>query len=628
MVNTGAGDTPSNDGTRGWLSRLFAGGGHPLDDIHYTDRRLRPWQAVEPGSEFDMQPVFDRIVAQSLGPLCAGLSLVFLVLAIIGFMEGRQGWLAAVEITDVVSAFLYLGIFLLLRNGRFPIDRINFLGFAIGSLALANVLIAYYFLDEAIHLIYLPIIMIGYGTFMLSLRWLAASLALVVGAGILVVWPTLTPELFLNYLSIMLPATLLSLIMVIIRRWSAIATQTALIELRAEAAERRRIETRLNQAQRLESIGTLVSGVAHDFNNLLTAVIGYSDLVLSQLEKSSPIREELLEIRKSGEMAANLTSQLLAFSRQQVLNPRTLDVNEVVRNARGLIRPGIKENIDLRLDLDPEAGFIKVDESQMGQVLLNLAANAADAMPDGGSLTIQTRALHVGQAGPDEPSGDCVELTVTDTGTGMSAEVTEHIFEPFFTTKPPGRGTGLGLATVYGIVKQSNASIAVATEPGQGTRFTIRFPRCEEPATGVESQSEDPAAAGDSTVLLVDDDSQVRSVVADTLRSSGYRVHDAANANEALQLAGRIQFDLLLSDVVMPGMTGIALANQLRELGHSPAVLLMSGYAAEEALEDPETFSQAGFIAKPFRNRALVEAVERTIKVHRQRSARVDAFHQ
>jgi signal transduction histidine kinase len=355
--------------------------------------------------------------------------------------------------------------------------------------------------------------------------------------------------------------------------------------------ETRRLEERLRQAQKMEAIGRLAGGVAHDFNNLLSVILGCSYLLFDELPQGSATRGQVEEIHRAGERAAALTQQLLAFSRQQLLEPRVLDLNQVLHGMSQMLRRLLGEDVELKLLLDDRLGRILVDPSQMEQVILNLAVNARDAMPSGGKLSIFTSnvSLTPTQAeARDFAPGDYVLLNVVDTGQGMDPATISRIFEPFFTTKGKGQGTGLGLATVLGIVEQSRGHVLVTSQPGRGTSFDIYLPCTERgllASVGPSAQLPPARARGDETVLLVEDDPQVRTLMRTILQQSGYRVEDVGDPLEALALvesrAPRI--DLLVTDVVMPRMSGRELASRLSDRVRQSKVLYVSGYA-EDAL--------------------------------------------
>ena len=379
--------------------------------------------------------------------------------------------------------------------------------------------------------------------------------------------------------------------------------------------ERRALELRLRQAQRMEAIGRLAGGIAHDFNNLLTAVRGYSELLLAKLTPSDPLRHDVDEIRKAGERAADLTRQLLAFSSRQVLRPRVLDVHDVVLEMETMLRRLIGEHIELVTKSSRRLACVRADPGQLGQVIVNLAVNARDAMPEGGRLTIEASRVKMSSAQasryPPMPPGAYVRVAIADTGVGMDAETRPHIFEPIFTTKEPGSGTGLGLATVYGIVKQSDGFIFVTSEPGSGSTFEIFLPPVEEEA---ETAAEMPRASpfsGDETILLVEDEDVVRKLTREILEGNGYSVLEAAHGEEAMGLsrgyAGRI--DVLLTDVVMPRMGGRELAELVRDERPHTRILFMSGYAQVGFGGQGALPPDAAFIQKPFSPSLLVARV-------------------
>jgi PAS domain S-box-containing protein len=387
-----------------------------------------------------------------------------------------------------------------------------------------------------------------------------------------------------------------------------------------DQTDRQQLEAQLRVSQKMEGIGRLAGGIAHDFNNLLTAILGYSELMEAQLPDDEDLRSSLHEIHRAGERAAALTRQLLAFSRKQVLQPRLLDLNTIVSEVEKLLRRLIGEDVKLVTRLDPALGSVRADPGQLEQVLMNLAVNARDAMPEGGTLTVETAntVLDAGFAAgnPGARSGEYAALTVADTGIGMSDEVRNHAFEPFFTTKEQGKGTGLGLATAYGIVKQSDGYITVASEPGRGTTFRIYFPR----ATGAAAPSglgERPALSprGTETILLVEDESGVRRLSCTILEAQGYTVLEAASGDEALEIArshaGEIH--LLATDVVMPGMSGRVLWDRLRVLRRDPRVLFMSGYTDDAIARHGVLEPGIAFLQKPFTPFSLAQKVREVL---------------
>ncbi|HVO21985.1 MAG TPA: ATP-binding protein [Anaeromyxobacter sp.] len=393
-----------------------------------------------------------------------------------------------------------------------------------------------------------------------------------------------------------------------------LGVRQALARERRAARRLVEVEARLQQAQRLESVGRLAGGVAHDFNNLLTVVLGSTEVLRESLDagRAAP-REEVEEIRAAAMRASELTRQLLAFARKQVIEPVPLDLNEVVRGAERMLRRVLVEDVALRVDLQPELWRTLCDPGQMQQVLLNLAVNARDAMPRGGTLTLRTRNEPDGAPGR-AGEGEWVSLAVSDDGAGMSSEVKEHLFEPFFTTKPPGAGTGLGLASVYGIVRQSGGEVHVESEPGRGSTITVCFPRHHGPGAPAPATATPSAAGGSETILVVEDDRQVREVTVRTLRGAGYRVLVAGGSEEALALAARDgdRPHLVVTDVVMPGQDGHALASVLRLRHEGLSVLFVSGYTQDVLHHRGVLDSGVQFLPKPFTPAALLARI-RTI---------------
>jgi signal transduction histidine kinase/CheY-like chemotaxis protein len=382
-----------------------------------------------------------------------------------------------------------------------------------------------------------------------------------------------------------------------------IAWQVARQRLMAEEAKDR-LERQLLQAQKLEALGQLAGGVAHDFNNLLTVIAAHTESLLAETTDPS-MQSELRQIQLAAERAAAMTRQLLAFGRQSVLEPKVVDVNAVVRRAEGILRRTIGEHIELVVETCPEPPRVRADPDQLVRVLLNLAINARDAMPGGGRLTIATDTVTGPEkaAGPGPmPAGDHARLTVSDTGVGMNDEVKGRLFEPFFTTKQQGQGTGLGLAVVDGIIRQSDGWIAVETTPGSGTTFRVHLPAIADHAE-TESAVEvvPPPAGGREVILLVEDQAAVREVTVAALERQGYAVMAAAGGAEALELVGarRTPIDLVLTDVVMPGMSGPQLVERLRERLPALRAVFMSGYAADALARSGEA-GPTGYIQRPF----------------------------
>ena len=378
------------------------------------------------------------------------------------------------------------------------------------------------------------------------------------------------------------------------------------------------LETQLLQSQKMEAVGRLAGGIAHDFNNILTAIKSYSQLAVEELEEDAPLREDVLEIDRAADRAAALTRQLLAFSRQQVLRPRVLDLNETVRGIENMLARLLMTDVSLETHLAPNLGRVAADPGQIEQVLMNLVVNARDAMPGGGQLTISTANADVGAGAHPEmgphgfPAGAYTVLTVSDTGEGMSRETQAKVFEPFFTTKDQGKGTGLGLSTVYGIVKQSGGFIWVYSELGQGTTFKIYFPRVDATAEHeVPAAVVAPRRGGPERILIVEDDTVLRALMRRVLERSGYDIVEAANGLEALRLVGEQQASiaLVISDLIMPEMRGTELLRELRSVHPGLPVLLVSGYT-EDAMMRQRTFEVGtAFLEKPFTPDILVRTV-------------------
>jgi PAS domain S-box-containing protein len=390
-----------------------------------------------------------------------------------------------------------------------------------------------------------------------------------------------------------------------------------LVIVNRDVTERKKLAEQIQLSHRLEAIGRLSGGVAHDFNNLLGVIIGYSEALKKRMPESDPNREAIDEIYDAGKRAASLTQQLLAFSRKQVLEPQVLDLNAIVAEAEKMARRLVGEDILLELVLSSTSGMIKADRGQIDRVILNLIVNARDAMPQGGKVTIATAQAELDEQNTHRQDyvvpGKYVILKVSDTGCGMDVETQAHIFEPFFTTKEVGKGTGLGLATVYGVIKQSGGYIWVESEPGKGATFTIYFPEVQA-ALDVPRQIKplSDQKIEKRTVLVVEDEQSLRKLTRNNLRDLGYTVLEAQNGAEALEIAGRTEtpIDLLLTDVIMPGMSGRQLADALSPLRPEMRVLYMSGYtdgviAARGILE-----SGTLILRKPFTQGELAQCVE------------------
>lgn len=390
---------------------------------------------------------------------------------------------------------------------------------------------------------------------------------------------------------------------------------------RGEEQDRsRRLEEQLIQTQKMEAIGRLAGGVAHDFNNLLGVILGNSELLLQTDSLDENLAERIQEIKMAGEEAASVTRQLLAFSRQQVFKPQTLDLNVVLQDLQPLLTRIIRESIHFEMQLGQPVGFIKIDRSQLAQVILNLVANARDAMTSGGRLKVETSHIELGAAYAHEHvdvrPGPYVQLTVTDSGSGMDRETVSRIFEPFFTTKEQGRGSGLGLATVYGIVRQSGGHIWVYSEPGLGTTFKIYFPRITETSDSVSQTVPARAASPSSeTILLVEDSKLLAKVTRDFLDRDGYQVLLASNPKEAIRIAENhhAPIHLLLTDVVMPEMNGRQLSEELLAKRPGMKVLYMSGYTNGILSEHDFKPEEVAFIEKPFSHDALSRKVRQTL---------------
>ncbi len=382
-----------------------------------------------------------------------------------------------------------------------------------------------------------------------------------------------------------------------------------------DVSERKRLEEQFYQAQKLEAVARLAGGVAHDFNNLLTVINGYSQMLLDQSTAKDSQREFYQEIYDAGRRAAGLTRRLLAFSRKEIIQPVALNLNPLLREFERMLRRLLGEDIKILMDLDPGLGRIKADPGQIEQVVMNLCVNARDAMPKGGSLVVQTVDVTLDPESArglgNLPPGPYVRLIVADTGCGMAQPVLARLFEPFFTTKERGRGTGLGLSTVYGIVHGCGGHIAVESEVGNGTSFSLYFPLTKESAAAAAA-SEPRSARGRETILLLEDELPVRMVARRLLEGHGYRVFEATTGQEALDIGSdpAQSVDLLLTDVVLPGLSGVEVAQRLKSLRPSLKVLLMSGYTDRSLGEDGALPAGMGFLQKPF----TLDAVTRKVR--------------
>jgi two-component system cell cycle sensor histidine kinase/response regulator CckA len=385
---------------------------------------------------------------------------------------------------------------------------------------------------------------------------------------------------------------------------------------RAES-ELREKEELLRQSQKMEAVGRLAGGVAHDFNNILTAVIGYAEMLKRNPSLDATALHGIEEIRKSADRAAELTRQLLAFSRKQVMQPKVLDLNRLIGETETLLRRLIGENVELVTRLENRSIFVRADPGQIEQVIVNLVVNARDSMPQGGKITITTHSVSLGRNSesddPDLKSGSYARLTLRDTGHGFDEDTKERIFEPFFTTKEKGKGTGLGLSTVYGILKQSGGTIQVESEVGAGTAFQVYLPEVDESSLSpAEIPKPAPPEGRSETLLIVEDEDMVREMMCEVLKSYGYRVLEASNGVEALERwreAGEGGFQLLITDVVMPGMSGQELVRRVRSFSPDLQVLLISGYTEGTLTPQPGVDGGFRFLQKPFTPQTLAEQV-------------------
>jgi two-component system cell cycle sensor histidine kinase/response regulator CckA len=388
-----------------------------------------------------------------------------------------------------------------------------------------------------------------------------------------------------------------------------------------ERTERKRLESQLLQSQKLEAVGQLAAGVAHDFNNLLNVITGYSELLLRSLPAQGTDRERTEQIRRAADRGAGLTRQLLAFSRRQVLEPRVLDLNAALADVQSMLARLIGEHIKIVTSFDPALGHVFADPGQMEQVLVNLVVNARDAMPAGGALVLETSNADLDDSyvrtHPGSRAGTYVRLAVSDTGHGMDAATASRIFEPFFTTKPRGKGTGLGLATVHGIVQQSGGHVDVYSERGHGTTFKIYLPRVdasdERPA---EEGTHAEARGGTETIVLVEDEDGLRALIREVLEDAGYRVVEAADPERGLAAvrAHPKGIDLLMTDVILPQMRGNELADRVRKISPSARVLFMSGYTDEAIGQHAVLTPGAQFLQKPFALSALLAKVRAVLE--------------
>lgn len=388
-----------------------------------------------------------------------------------------------------------------------------------------------------------------------------------------------------------------------------------------DVTEQKNLEIQFAQSQKMQAIGQLAGGVAHDFNNLLTAMIGFCDLLLLRSPPSDPSFADIMQIKQNANRAANLVRQLLAFSRQQTLQPRVLNITDILYELRHLIERLIGEHIDLAVVHGRDLGLVKVDQGQFEQVIINLAVNARDAMPRGGTLTIRTANVHqerqLRRGHESMPAGDYVLIEITDTGVGIPKENLARIFDPFFSTKQLGSGTGLGLSTVYGIVKQTGGFVFASSTPGQGAVFQIYLPRCEPADAAQPARSDMPEVAavkdltGHGTIILVEDDDPVRIFGARALRNKGYKVIEARSGEAALDVIrdATQAIDLLITDVVMPHMDGPGLVREVREINPEMKVIFISGYTEDAFRQRLDSDVGIEFLPKPFSLKELAAKV-------------------
>lgn len=397
-----------------------------------------------------------------------------------------------------------------------------------------------------------------------------------------------------------------------------------IVSVARDITEKKQLEEQLRQSQKMEAIGQLAGGIAHDFNNLLTVIEGYTELLFSNINESDPAQNFVRQIKKAADRATALTGQLLAFSRRQILQPKVLNLNTLVTEMSVLLKRLIGEDVELTTLLNPEIGSIKADRSQMEQVLMNLAVNARDALPEGGTLSLETREVALDSALYERhqsgiQKGSYVQLSVSDNGVGMDQETRERVFEPFFTTKETAKGTGLGLATVYGIIKQSGGHIWVYSEKGKGTTFKIYLPviRSKE-KKAIKQEADRENLQGHETILVVEDEFMVRELVCDTLRSSGYTILEAANGKEAIDVytQNTKKIDLVLTDVIMPEMSGRKLIETLAKSHPDIVALYMSGYTDDAIIKHGVLDPGMAYIQKPFSPNALIQKVKGVLEEH------------
>ncbi len=416
--------------------------------------------------------------------------------------------------------------------------------------------------------------------------------------------------------------------------WNAILRDESgevdgILEAVADITERKRLEEQFRQVQKMEAVGRLAGGVAHDFNNLLTVITGYCQMLLDQLGQGHPMAGDIQQVLKAADRATSLTRQLLAFSRRQIVQPRIVDAAHLMHDMKPMLERLCGENVQLIIRSHASATRVRVDPGNIEQVIVNLVVNARDAMPDGGTVYIEIRSKYVKPETDRQhitvPEGQYLVIEVCDTGTGMTDEVISHLFEPFFTTKEKGRGTGLGLSTSYGIVKQNRGEILVRSRLGQGSTFSIYLPHIDEPVDAPGAVTPSGAFGGAETILLAEDEDGVRKVVTDMLRKQGYTVLAAVGGTHALEIATRSErpIDLLITDMVMPGMGGRELADQLRALRPGTRVLFVSGYTDSGIVTEGELNSETAFLQKPFTPEDLARKVREVLESRRPEPARL-----
>jgi two-component system cell cycle sensor histidine kinase/response regulator CckA len=395
----------------------------------------------------------------------------------------------------------------------------------------------------------------------------------------------------------------------------AVSISQDVTEAKAAEATRSRLEEQVHRAQTMEAVGRLAGGIAHDFNNLLTGILSYSDLILHELRAADPIRADVEQIRDAGQRAANLTRQLLAFSRRQILQPKVLSLNALVTELEPMLGRLAGPGVTIETELDPALGSVLADPTRLEQALINLVVNAKEAMPEGGRIRISTANWRDEAApGPGAPSQEQVSVWVSDTGIGMDAATQSRIFEPFFTTKQAGSGIGLGLSSVYGIVEQSGGNITVESAPGEGATFGIHFPRYEGAAETAEPERP-PNPGGKETLLLVEDEAPVRDSVRRLLEWHGYTVIEARNGADALQIydGDEQEIDLVLTDLIMPGMGGHELVEHLRARHPELPVVFMSGYADKAMMSNGAVRPGTAYVEKPFTVELLMQRLREVL---------------